>query len=81
MAGKGERHLIGGDAVPVVRDANALHTTAAYINGDPACPGIERVFHQLLDDCGRMLNDLSGGNTLGNGIRQHRDAAGCKRWR
>ena len=49
----------------VVLDADQLLAAELDRDGDAARAGVERVLDQLLDDRGRPLDDLAGGDLVG----------------
>ena len=54
----------------VVLDANQLLAAELDGDGDAARAGVDRVLDQLLDDGRRALDDLAGGNLVGEVRRQ-----------
>ena len=65
VAQKGDACVLGRHAAAVVRHAQIRHAAAAHLHRDGFCPGVEGVFHKLLDDRGRALHDLAGGDHVG----------------
>ena len=65
MALDRQARILRVHALAVVLDANQL--LAAELDGDGEAPraGVDRVLDQLLDDRGRTLDDLAGGNLVG----------------
>jgi len=51
--------------VAVVSYQDASSAAGGDVHRDIACPGIEGVFNQFLDDGGRSLDDLTGGDLVG----------------
>ena len=49
---------------PVVADEQALDASAPDLDLDPRCAGVERVLDELLDDRGRPLDHLAGGDPV-----------------
>ena len=49
----------------VVLDADLLLAAELDVNREPARAGVDRVLDQLLDDRGRPLDDLAGGDLVG----------------
>jgi hypothetical protein len=45
----------------IVRDFYQADAPAPYLHPNLISPGVQRVFHQLLDHRGRSLHDLAGG--------------------
>ncbi len=70
MTGHGQRQLVGGDSAAVVRHANQLQPALLNRHVDPPGAGIDRVFHQFLDDARRPLDHLAGGNLIHDARRQ-----------
>ena len=62
------------DAAAVVAHANAPHAGLLDLYADGRRPGIEAVFQQFLNDGGRALHHLSGGDLIGDEVRQRPDA-------
>jgi hypothetical protein len=60
-----ERGVVRLHSLAVVLYANALLSTELDVNHDPVRAGVDRVFNQLLDDRRRTLDDLAGGNLVG----------------
>jgi hypothetical protein len=62
---KGEQEIIGGHAVPVIADPDQAPSAGADFDFDTGCFSIKGIFNQLLNDRGRSLNNLTGGNFIG----------------
>ncbi len=65
-------------AIAVVFDADRLLPAELDRDADPACAGVERILDQFLDDRRRPLDNLAGGDLVGEMERQpvnagHRD--------
>ena len=60
----------GVHPLAVVFDADELLAAELDGDGDAARAGVERVLDQLLDDRGRTLDDLAGGDLVGEVRRQ-----------
>ena len=73
VAAQRQRQLAGRDAAAVVADADQVDAAAFQGHVDVAGAGIEGVFQQLLDDRGRSLDDLAGGDLVGQLRRQLAD--------
>ena len=75
MAQEREVDLFRGHADPVVGHPDELAARVLQLHGDGARPGVDRVFHQLLDHRGRPLHDLARGDLVHEVIRQPVDPA------
>ena len=64
VAGHGQRQLVGRDAAAVVDHADQFQSALLDRHVDPRGPGIDGVFHQLLDHAGRPLDHLAGGDLV-----------------
>ena len=60
----GELEFVLGDAGAVVDHADEAEPAARRRNLDARRPGIERVFHQFLDDARGPFDDLAGGDLV-----------------
>ena len=76
VSGHGQRHVVGVDAQAVVAHPNPLHTGLFDIDPDGRSPGVETVFHQLLDDGRRPLHDLAGGDLVRDELAKWPNASG-----
>src|SRR5439155_9093295 len=68
VAGEGEGQILGGDAAAVIGDADQLRAALLDLDVDARAAGIDAVLQQLLEDAGRALDDLAGGD-FGDDIR------------
>ena len=66
VAFQAEQGIIAAHARAVVHDANEAAAAGLDFNGDARGVGVERVFDQFLDYAGRPLNDLAGGDLVGD---------------
>ena len=66
MAQKGGRCVLRGNAAAVVRHPHKGHAAFPDFHSDLGGPGVHGVFQQLLDDGGRPLHHLTGGNQIGD---------------
>ena len=57
----------------VIGDPDQAAAAAIHHHLDAACAGIERVLDQLLDDGGRPLDHLAGGDAVDHDGRQQAD--------
>ena len=71
ITGKGERHVLAGDPLSVVGDANRFAAALLQVHGDLGGSRIQRIFQQLLDDGSRSINHLARGNPVGQRFRQN----------
>ena len=73
VALKSERELVGRDSAAVVDDPDQVAPRAAHLDADPPRTRVESVLDQLLDDRGRALHHLAGGDRVGDLGRQQPD--------
>ena len=66
MAEKGGAGILVGHTAAVVRDPQEGHAAVPDLNGDLGGTGIHGVFQQLLNNGGRPLHHLTGGDQIGN---------------
>ena len=64
VTGHGQLQFAGGDARTVVLHADAALPAVLQEHVHPCGPGIQAVFHQLLDHTGRTLHHLAGGDLI-----------------
>ena len=64
VAGDGQRQLVGRDAAAVIDDADQLDAPLLDSHVDPRRAGVDGVLQQLLDDAGRPLDHLAGGDLV-----------------
>ena len=64
MPGERERELVACDPDAVVHDADQPRAAALDLDADRARTRVERVLDELLDDGGRPLDDLAGGDLI-----------------
>jgi len=62
------------DTMTVVPDPDQVFTPLDDIHHDLYRPGIETVFNEFLDDGCRALDDFTGGDLIGHGIRKFMNA-------
>ena len=67
---KGCLRVVGAHAAAVVGDAQKGHAAVLNLHCNVFGPGVHGVFQQLLDDAGRTLHHLTGGNEVGHMGRQ-----------
>ncbi len=67
--------FLARNAAAVVAHHGALDAAAREAHLDPPRTGVERVLDEFLDDRGRPLNDLAGGNLADQLIGERRDRA------
>src|SRR5205807_9215347 len=76
MSGDCEREVAGLDAAAVVTDPDTNQSTTLGDDVDPGRAGVEGVLAQLLDRRGGTLDNLTGGDGVGDRRRQRMDASG-----
>ena len=57
---KGQLKFCAGNTAAVIRDADQSLAAVPYVNLHFCRAGVQRVFHQFLDDRRRALDDLAG---------------------
>ena len=86
MSAESQLDLVGGDAVPVVGDQDAIDAATLDLDPNVATARVERVFDQLLDHRSGSFDHLARGD-LGRQMRienpdgAHTGAAECSRSR
>ena len=75
MADHREAGVVAVHAGAVVGDADEVDAALFEVDTDAARAGVEGVLDQLLDDAGGALDDLSGGDLVGQILRQDLDPA------
>ena len=75
MALEGEQSVVAHHAAAVVGDADEAAATGFNFDADAGGAGIEGVLQQLLDDGGGAVDDLAGGDLVGNLVGENADAA------
>ena len=70
MTGEGQRQVIAREARAVVGDADEIKAAAHQVNANLARACVDGILDQLLDDRGRPLDDLAGGDLGGDILRQ-----------
>ena len=70
MATECQLDLVGGDAITVVGDQDAVGATAFDLHPDVQRTGVQRVFYELFDHRRGSLDDLARGD-LGRQVRVH----------
>ena len=65
MPGQRQRQIGLGNAAAVIADADQLAAAFFQLDVDARRPGIQAVFHQLLDHGGGALHHLSGSDLVG----------------
>ena len=68
VGGDGQRQLFGRDSAAVVRHPHQVQSAVGGGNVDPRGPGIDGVFHQLLDHARRPFDDLAGRDLVDEGL-------------
>ena len=66
VAQKGGGQLVGRDAAAVVRDAQIGQPAVLQLDGDIPRARVDGVFQKLLDNARGTLDDLAGGNEIGD---------------
>ena len=66
VAQKGGGQLVGRDAASVVRDAQIGQPAVLQLDGDVPRARVDGVFQKLLDNARGTLDDLAGGNEIGD---------------
>jgi hypothetical protein len=69
MAFERERHFLRSQTRAIIAHADQTETGSLDIDLDAVRTGIERILVQFLDDRGRALDDLAGGDLI-NEIRR-----------
>lgn len=62
MSLEAEQGIFSGHARSVIRDLDEGGAAPGDFYGDGACPGIEAVFHEFLDDGSGTFHDFSSGD-------------------
>ncbi len=75
MALEGQKSIVAIHAVAVVGDANQLPAAGFNIHPNAIRAGIERILEQLLHHRRRAVDDLAGGDLVGDLIGENTDAA------
>ena len=75
VALEGEQGVVADHAAAVVGDADELAAAGFDLDADAGRAGVERVLQQLLDDRGRPVDDLAGGDLVGDLVGENADAA------
>ena len=75
MTLEGQQGVIAAHAVAVIDDADELAASGFDLDANARGACVERVFEKLLDDGGRALDDLSGGNLIRNLVRKNANPA------
>jgi hypothetical protein len=73
VAGEGQRQVVGLDAAAVVGHTDQVGAAPGHLDVDARGAGIDGVLQQLLDDAGRPLHDLAGGDLADERGRQPSD--------
>ena len=76
MSGHGKSQIVGMDAQAVVPHTDPLHARVLDVDPNGRSPGVEAVFHQLLDDGRRPLHDLAGGDLVRDELAKWPNASG-----
>ena len=66
MAQEGRLGFVGGNAAAVVRDAQEGHAAVLQLDGDVPRARVDGVFQKLLHNARGTLDDLAGGNEIGD---------------
>ena len=72
-----EPRVLGRHPAAVVADEQALDAAAVDLDLDPRGAGVERVLDELLDDRGRPLDDLAGGDPVDHLSGEAANSAAC----
>jgi hypothetical protein len=75
MAFEGEQSVVADHAAAVVGDANEAAAASLDFDADACGAGIEGVLQELLDDGGGAVDDLAGGDLVGNLVGENADTA------
>ena len=81
MALKREQRVVAGHAPAIVGDADQASAAGLNLDADAGGAGIERVLQQLLDDGGGAVDDLAGGDLVGDLVGENVNAAHCPAFR
>src|SRR5581483_5535710 len=71
MALEGEQSVVPDHPAAVINDLNELLASSLNLNLDSRGTRIQRVLQQLLDHGGGTLDNLPGGNLVGNGFGEN----------
>ena len=66
MTEKGRLRVVGAHAAAVIGDAQEGHAAVLNLHGNVSGSGVHGVFQQFLDDAGRTLHHLAGGDEIGH---------------
>ena len=73
VGGDGQRQFFGRDSAAVVDDPHQVQSAVLGSNVDPRGPGVDGVFHQLLDHACRPFDDLAGRDLVDEGLGETTD--------
>ena len=73
VSGEGEGEFRRGDAGPIVAGADEFLASFLEFEDDACGLGVDGVFEEFLDDAGRPLDDLAGGDLVDQGFGQNPD--------
>ncbi|MEZ4449450.1 MAG: hypothetical protein R3B09_08220 [Nannocystaceae bacterium] len=79
VAGDRHQEVVGVDAGAVVDHPDAGEAAVLELDVDPGRARVDRVLHRLLDHRGRTLDDLAGGDLIGQRRVQELDAGVARR--
>src|SRR5262249_43378190 len=74
VAGQGQRQVVRLDAAAVIDHPDEVEAAVADLGVDACGAGVDGVLQQLLEDAGRSLDDLAGGDLADEHGRQLLDA-------
>jgi hypothetical protein len=72
---EGEEGVVAHHAAAVVGDTDEATAAGFDIDADAGGAGVEGVLQQLLDDGGGAVDDLAGGDLVGDLVGENADAA------
>ena len=76
MPFEGESRIRLRHALPIIDDLYGSPSGIHHHDMDGLGTGIDRIFHQFLDDGSWSLNDFASGNLVGDGIGEELDDIG-----
>ena len=75
VAFKGKQGIVRHHAAPVVGDLNQLPAAAFHLDFDARGSGVQRILEQFLQNRGRTLHHLPGGDLVGHVLRKQVNAS------
>ena len=75
VALEAEQRVVADHAVSVIGDAEELAAAGFDVDADAGRAGVDGVFEELFDDGGGALDDLAGGDLVGDLIGEDADTA------